>query len=245
MRRVQFVPGFVLHHTAYRDTSRIVELYTRDFGRLTAFARGVRGPKPRLGSALQPFSQLLLSWSGRGEAVQLTGAERRVESMLTDHPLPPASLMSGYYLNELLIKLTTRHDPMAAVFDDYVRALESLRRGELAPALRRFEKRLLEHLGYGLDLQFDALNGEPVRSDGCYRLRAGEGLVPVQDGDANAVAGASLLAMAAERFDAAAVLEDARRLLGASIEHLLEGRELSTRLVARSMLRRTRSLAAE
>src|SRR5215471_8380938 len=75
-RRVEVTPGYLLHHRPWRDTSRILEVLTREHGRLTLFARGVRGPRARLGPALQPFQLLLLSWSGRGEAPNLTGAER-------------------------------------------------------------------------------------------------------------------------------------------------------------------------
>ena len=76
LRRVELTPGYVLHHRPWRDTSRILEVLTREHGRLTLFARGVRGPAAKLSPVLQPFQLLLLSWSGRGEAPQLTGAER-------------------------------------------------------------------------------------------------------------------------------------------------------------------------
>jgi len=127
VRRIQLAPAYILHHRPYRDTSRILEVITRDHGRLSVFARGVRGPKARLASVLQPFQLLLLSWSGRGEAAQLTGAES------ADHhpPLPAACLMASFYLNELLMKLTTRHDPLPVLFDDYHATVEGLRQGVL------------------------------------------------------------------------------------------------------------------
>src|SRR5512139_1646272 len=107
-RRVQLAPGYILHHHPYRDTSRILEVLTRDAGRMSIFARGVRGPKAKLASELQPFRLLLLSWSGKGEAPMLSGAE----SAPGFTALPPAALMSAFYLNELLLKLTHRHDPV-------------------------------------------------------------------------------------------------------------------------------------
>src|SRR5262245_22384095 len=102
--RVQLQPAYVLHHRPYRDTSRILELFTRDHGRLTVFARSARGGRKgsaSLMSVLQPFNRLLVSWSGRGEAGQLTGAEfdGAVASM------PPDRLVHGFYLNELILKL--------------------------------------------------------------------------------------------------------------------------------------------
>src|SRR5579884_4247378 len=98
-RRIQLTPGYILHHRPYRDTSRILEVLTREHGRLSLFARGVRGPKAKLASVLQPFQLLLLSWNGRGDAAQLTGAE----SARAGPTLPPSCLMAAFYLNELLM----------------------------------------------------------------------------------------------------------------------------------------------
>src|SRR5215468_5682498 len=103
-RRVALTPGYLLHHRPWRDTSRILEVLTREHGRLTLFARAVRGPAARLAPVLQPFWPLLLSWSGRGEAPPLRHAERADDA----GPLPPACVMAAFYLNELLLKLTTR-----------------------------------------------------------------------------------------------------------------------------------------
>src|SRR5262245_30017270 len=234
-RRTHLAPCYVLHHRPYRDTSRILEIYARDFGRLTVFARGVRGPKARFGSELQPFRLVLLSWSGRGESPQLTGAEGAGESV----PLPADALMSAFYLNELLLKLTTRHDPLPAVFDIYHATLEGLKQGAaLTASLRVFEKRLLELLGYGLALTVDAGSGAGIDPDAYYHFRPAHGMFPVAAGTPGAVAGRSLASLAAEHFSEPRELEDARRILSAAIEQCLEGRELSTRTVARSLARR-------
>ena len=130
LRRIQLAPAYILHHRPYRDTSRIFEVVSRDHGRLSLFARGVRGPKAKLASILQPFQMLLLSWTGRGEAAQLTGAE----SGQAAPAVPAASLMAAFYLNELLMKLTTRHDPLPVLFDTYHETLDSLRNGEIGRA---------------------------------------------------------------------------------------------------------------
>jgi DNA repair protein RecO (recombination protein O) len=232
LRRIELTPGYLLHHRPWRDTSRILEVLTREHGRLTLFARAVRGPAARLAPVLQPFQPLLLSWSGRGEAPLLTHAERAEHSPA----LRPAALLAAFYLNELLLKLTTRHDPLPALFDRYAATLASLRRGgPLEPVLRVFEKRLLEVLGYGLDLTAEAHTGVPLEPDGYYHFRQGEGLVATAAGTPGALAGRSLLALGNERLEGARELEDARRLLHAALEACLEGRPLATRAVARSM----------
>jgi DNA repair protein RecO (recombination protein O) len=235
VRRTELAPGYLLHHHPWRDTSRILEVLTREHGRLTLFARGVRGPQAKLSSVLQPFQPLLFSFSGRGEAATLTGAER-AESYA---PLPAAALLSGFYLNELLLKLTTRHDPQPELFDHYHATLGALRGGAaLAPALRRFERHLLEVLGYGLDLATEAHGDRPIRAQAHYEFRPDAGLVAVAAGTEGALAGTSLLALAAGELGDPGALEDARRLLKAALGACLEGRTLATREVARAMLRK-------
>ncbi len=234
-RQIQLTPGYILHHRPYRDTSRILEVLTREHGRLSLFARGVRGPKAKLASILQPFQLLLFSWNGRGEAAQLTAAE----SAEAAPPLPPACLMAAFYLNELLMKLTTRHDPLPLLFDTYHETLEGLRAGEsLEPRLRVFEKRLLEALGYGLDLSSEAQSGKRIEPGGYYHFRPEQGLVAAAADATSALAGASLIGLASEHLVGARELEDAKRLLQAALAQCLEGRPLTTRLVARAVARR-------
>jgi DNA repair protein RecO (recombination protein O) len=232
-RRIALTPGYLLHHHPWRDTSRILEVLTREHGRVTLFARGVRGPGAKLAPVLQPFQLLLLSFSGRGEAAQLTGAERAAPAVA----LPQACLLAGFYLNELLLKLTTRHDPLPELFDHYHGTLEQVRGGApLEPCLRVFEKRLLEVLGYGLDLATEARSGLPLEPDAYYDFRPGVGFVPVR-GSARALCGHSLLSLARESLHGERELEDARRILQAALGACLEGRPLATRQVARAMKR--------
>jgi DNA repair protein RecO (recombination protein O) len=208
---------------------------TREHGRLTLFARGVRGPHAKLAAVLQPFQPLLLSFSGRGEAAQLTGAERAEHCAA----LPADCLLAAFYLNELLLKLTTRHDPLPALFDHYHGTLERLRTGAaLEPVLRVFEKRLLELLGYGLDLATEALSGRPIRPQQFYQFRPSAGLVAAGGAKSGALRGDSLLALAAEQPAGERALEDARHLLKAALAACLEGRPLATRAVAKAMLRK-------
>jgi DNA repair protein RecO (recombination protein O) len=233
-RRAQLTPGYILHHQPYRDTSRILEVLTRDFGKLSLFARGVRGPKAKFTAQLQPFQMLLLSWSGRGEAPMLTGAETAGNVAL----LPPANLMAGFYLNELLLKLTTRHDPLPAVFDIYHGTVETLKQGAaLEPSLRIFEKRLLEMLGYGLDLMTDAQTGGGIDPGAHYLFRLTHGMFRTAADAPGAVEGRSVIALEQERLAEPRELEDARRILQSALAHVLEGRELNTRAVARSIAR--------
>jgi DNA repair protein RecO (recombination protein O) len=234
-QRVQLTPGYLLHHRPWRDSSRILEVLTREHGRLTLFARGVRGPTARLAAVLQPFQLLLISWSGRSEAPQLTGAERAQHCPA----LPRECLLACFYLNELLLRLTTRHDPLPELFDHYHATLDALRSGApLKPALRVFEKRLLDVLGYGLNLATEARSGARLDANAWYQFRPALGFVPATSGSAGALAGGSLVNLAHETLSGARELEDARRVLQAALGACLEGRPLSTRVVAKSMLRK-------
>lgn len=235
-RRVHLARGYLLHQRPYRETGRILEVFTRDEGRFTLFARGVRGPRAPLAAVLQPFQLLLISYSGRGEAGQLSHAE----CVTYEGPLPPASLLSAFYLSELILKLTTRHDPAPELFDDYQRSLAGLRAGgPPEPTLRVFEKRLLQAIGYGLDLTTEAATGKPIEPHGHYRFAPQQGLIAAPP-SAEAFPGESLLNLAHEELTPAA-LGDARRLLRAALAECLEGRPLMTRTVARAVAGRSRS----
>jgi len=232
--RVQLTRAYVLHQRPFRDSSLIVEVFAREFGRMTLFARAARGPRSRF-VALQPFQALLLSWSGRGEAPQLTGTEIADAGLV---PMPSRQLMSAFYLNELLLTLTTRHDPHPELFDHYGSTLASLGQGRPADILlRRFEARLLEFIGYGLNLASEADTGRPVRAEAHYHFRPGvHGVVLAGAADDGAIAGHVLQRLShAGDLDSESDLRQARALMRAAIDHCLEGRELRTRAVARSL----------
>jgi DNA repair protein RecO (recombination protein O) len=230
-RRVSLEPAFLLHHYPWRDTSRIFELLTRSHGRVSVFARASRKAASGAGTALQPFGELLVSWSGRGEAGQLTGAERvRPAVALTGD-----RLMSGFYANELLMKLLERHDPHPRLYDAYGELIARLVDGasDAQRALRLFEKRLLEELGWGLNLEHECLSGMPLEPARAYRYRVDGGPEPI-DGVAEGsliFSGGSLLSLAREALDDPQSLADARRLLRAALDQCLDGRPLRTREV--------------
>jgi DNA repair protein RecO (recombination protein O) len=146
--------------------------------------------------------------------------------------------MSGFYLNELLLKLTERCDPHREVFDAYAVCVEALCSAEPEEAsLRRFEKRLLDNLGYGLDLS-RAADGEPIAPDGYYRFAAERGAQPCVAEAPGAIYGRSLVDLEGERFIDARSLRDAKRVLRAALEACLDGKTLKSREVMRALRRR-------
>jgi DNA repair protein RecO (recombination protein O) len=226
-RRVWLAPAYVLHQYAYRDTSRIVEVFTNEHGRLTLFARGANGPKSMLKGVLRPFQRLLVSWSGSSEACQLVTAE--TDGLMTH--LAPERLMSGFYLNELLLKLTERRDPHPEIFFSYASCVQALCAGEVEePTLRRFEKRLLNELGYGLELARTG-DGARVEQNKYYRFALQSGPQPCVAEAPGAIYGQSLADLEAERFGDARSLRDAKRVLRSAIDACLDGRPLKSREV--------------
>jgi len=143
-KRADHEPGYVLHTYAYKETSLIVEAFTRRFGRVAMLARGARRPRSAMRGVLLSFHPLRLSWSGASELANLIGAEWAGG---TRH-LGGRALMCGFYLNELLLRLLPRDDAHEALFDAYAQALAALASQDISAVLRAFEKRLLAELGY-------------------------------------------------------------------------------------------------
>ena len=158
--RVHETPGYVLHATAWRETSLIVQAFSRDHGWVTLVAKGAKRPHSVLRPALSVFQPWLLSWSGGTEVKTMTRAE-----CAGVHPLPGPAMMSCWYMNELMFRLLPREDPHPGLFDAYVIALQQLAAGQTAAgALRKFEWTLLKETGYGLDQEppdFDDAQQEP------------------------------------------------------------------------------------
>ena len=225
-------PAWILHHYPYRDSSLLLEVFSREHGRLGLVARGARTSKSRWRGMLQAFRPLLLSWSQRGELGTLTGAEPCAGIALPG----TRNLMSAWYLNELLMRLLTRHDPHPRLFAAYEQALLALDVAE-QPTLRVFEKHLLQELGYGLLLDNEAESGLPVVADALYeyRLQSGPVACDVRRDDGVFLHGSSLLALHAERLDDVTACQEVKHLMRAVLSLYLGSRPLRTREVARQM----------
>ncbi|MBT8144705.1 MAG: DNA repair protein RecO [Gammaproteobacteria bacterium] len=232
--KVELQPAFLLHHYPYRETSRLLELLTRDYGRVGLVARGARSPRSKLRGILRPFTPLLVSWAGRGELGTLTAAERQSQTVT----VPAARLNSGWYMNELLLRLLQRHDTNEAIYENYAAALNRLEQESAeAVVLRLFEKRLLDALGYGLQLTVTE-QGQPVEADRTYTYRTEVGVVlsAAATDPQQTIAGRTLLALAAERLDDAD-LAAARSLLRGVLDFYLGPRPLKVREVTEAMYR--------
>jgi DNA repair protein RecO (recombination protein O) len=228
-RRVEHEPGYVLHTYPYKESSLIVEAFTRRFGRVAILARGARRPRSAMRGVLLSFHPLQISWSASAELGNLTG----VEWAGALQPLAGRALMCGFYLNELLLRLLPRDDAHEALFDCYAQALAELSRApSYAATLRAFEKRLLAELGYAPLLEHDAAD-KPIDPERLYVYEPDRGPVPVNGSppDALVVKGRTLLDVARDDYGHADTRDEARYLMRALIGQRLHGQVLHTRAV--------------
>ena len=237
-KRIHGEPAFLLHHRPYRDSSRILDILSSNHGRLALVARASRAAKSRLGGILRPFLPLKLSWVIRSDLGTLTGAEMSGSPM----SLQGDALMSGFYANELLLKLLHRHDPHPEIYTAYARTIENLAKAAIvAMPLRHFEMELLRLLGYALNLDRDSKTHEPLRGDTMYEYQVEYGPVPAGDRHGPMVfSGRELTAVRNENFDQPEIRNCAGRLLREVISFHLGGRELNSRKVLHELRREQR-----
>jgi DNA repair protein RecO (recombination protein O) len=187
--------GYVLHHYDWSETSLIVELFTRAQGRVVVAARGAKRPTSQLRPVLLPFQPLLAHLGKAPADEQAEVRTLRTAEWVGGAPLlAPAAMFSGYYLNELLLKLLARQDPHPVLFDAYADTLVALAGpGDEAAALRAFELLLLRETGVLPELAQVTLTAAPLAPAARYTLHAEAGVQP----DADGLAGAAWVALEA------------------------------------------------
>jgi len=207
--RASLIPAYVIHRRPFSETSLILEAFTRDHGRIGLLAKGARRPKSRWSGTLEPFQLLRLSWSGRGELPSLTDVDLSPSRIR----LEGRKIVAGLYLNELIMRLTARHDPHAELFEHYGLAVGELWAAEREEtALRVFEKRLLDAIGYGVLTQHEADSGDVIVADKQYHYGLEFG-PSRQSGKGCVVSGHVLLALEAEALSSPEELRQAKRLM--------------------------------
>ncbi len=236
-------PAWVLSRKSFGDNGLLLELFTAETGRCGAVARGAfrRKTGGSLASLLQPFHPLLVRLAGRGELKTLAGAESPTPAYI----LKGEDLLSGLYLNELLIRLLPRFDPHPAVFVNYGETIESLQSTSGEVALRRFELILLTELGYRVDWWSD-VNQDAIEENLEYLYDPGQGFVPLLGAQASShlgkrVSGGALRAVS-DWLDGGLFPQKAERLMlknvtRAAISQLTQGRGLNSRDIFRSLRR--------
>ncbi|MGH8039359.1 MAG: DNA repair protein RecO [Stenotrophomonas sp.] len=238
--RIEDEPAFVLHARPWRETSLLVEVLTEQYGRIGVLARGVSSPRSQaLRAALQPLQWIRLTAVQRGELAQLRGAE----ALDAAPRLTGDAMLAGFYVNELVMRLAPRQDPLPELFEHYGLVRHRLGSGEpLAWTLRRFERDLLEDLGFGFDLAHGS-DGEPIDPaaryeldplEGPRRLLSERGLDPRR----GTATGSALLALGEDVQPGADDLASLRRGMRAVLLHHLGGRGLKSWEMLEDLARR-------
>ncbi len=222
-------PVYVLHTYPYKETSLVVELFTRDFGRVSAVAKGARRPRSAMRGMLQSFQPLLGAWSGKLELKTLHSLEWYSGLLM----LQGEALMCGFYLNELLLRLLPREDAHEALFDEYTQTLKllSLAPDDSANILRRFELRLLQALGYAVPLTQN-IRDEAVTAEAHYYYVPEVGPVSSKhDYQENGVqlSGKTLLDMAQDDYADLQTQQQSKQLMRLLMAHYLGDKPLHTR----------------
>lgn len=249
MKIQELQPAYLLHAKSYKESSLLTEFFTRDHGIISAIVRGANRPRSRWARLVNPFIPLVITWQGRTNLYTITNLE--VNGKITS--LTGRKLISGLYINELLIRLCKQADPHVALFDSYQCVVQQLAQtSDEQPILRLFEKQLLREIGYELPLTQNSLTGEVVTADQYYIFKPelgpqritsnlvtcepeDFGVAPGAVSDSalmnNAVVyqGASLLALANEEFTNKQQLMDAKRLMRQVLAIYLGDKPLATR----------------
>ncbi len=221
---------YVLHTYPFKETSLVVELFARDFGRVATTAKGARRPRSAMRGMLQAFQPMLATWSGKLELKTLHSLEWNGVLLL----LQGEALMCGFYLNELMLRLLPREDPHEALFDYYADTLKTLAIShDLATTLRRFELKFLQELGYAIPLHVDA-NDTPVLMQQHYRYEAEHGAYPLRGAltrheNGVQLSGKTLIDMSNDDYRDEQTQQQSKQLMRYLLAHYLGDKPLHTR----------------
>lgn len=210
--RVADQAAYVLHAIPYKETSLILDVFTRQHGRVALIAKGAKRPHSALRPVLQRFQPLLMSWAGKTELMTLTKSE-----WVGGTPaLNGDALLCGFYLNELIVKFLAREDAHEALFDYYHETIYKLSQpvDSLESILRPFEIRLLRETGFCAELDYCQESHGPLDPEQEYVYQPERGLRPAHVDDPShwpVISGADLIAIANENF------EDSQTLLAGKI----------------------------
>jgi len=222
----ELIPAYVLHSRKFGEQHLLVDMLTLSTGRIPLMARGGASAKSTRRAMLQPFNPLLIAWSGRGRIATLKQVESRSCYMLPRG----RALFSGYYLNELLIRLIDQNEPVPELFLSYEKTVGSLGSGSDPDLpLRDFELELLQTLGYGVDLLHEGRSGAAVSAGDCYNYEAETGLKRVQAGAGFLAKGDTLIALAQRQVLDSRQNREARELMRYILGFYLGDKPLKSR----------------
>ena len=234
MQEQQWQRGFVLHKREYSETSFLVDFFTEHNGRITLLAKGARRPRSPLKALLQPFTPLLLRWSGKGDLKTLT----KVEAASLTLPMNTLALYSGFYVNEMLVRVLENQTAYQELFQHYLLCVTKLAAtpDALEPTLRTFEFQVLKALGYGVDFVHCIATGEEVDPNMWYQFRENEGFIASLLQNNLSFLGKDLLAFDLLDFSEKPTQQAAKRFTRIALKPYLGSQPLKSRELFQSIL---------
>ena len=228
-------PAYLIHQRPYSETSQIINLFSRHYGRVDAIAKGSKRPKSKFKSFLQPFSPILVSWSGRSQLKTLRSVDI---SSGKQSNVSRKHLMSAFYLNELILSFLTTADPYPDLFDAYSLAISNLSNADSSEIiLREFEIQLLTEIGYAINFQTEAMSSKKIEPNLSYRFIAEEGFVSSVTSSARdtLIKGSVIQSIDRKDFSQPQTMRAAKRIIRESVKYHLSGKELNTKKVVKSL----------
>lgn len=229
--------AYILHHYPYQNHGVLLKLFTEQFGLVTAIAKGAKRPRSNWYGLVRPFMLLQLGYSGRGQVKSI----KQIESTRVQSQLSQVAMLSGFYINELLLHFLQPEDPHGELFEAYQLCLLALQVPEdIDVALRHFEWRLLNQLGYAPSLQQDHV-GQPIDHEQHYQIMPGHlpVVLPINQNNTSqqyAYPGQVLLAISAGQLQDPVVRRYAKYLLRQWLDFYLEGKVLKSRKLLQAFI---------
>lgn len=239
--KAELNPAFILHRRPYRETSLLLDTFTRDHGRLGLIAKGIRKKNSNKSELLQPYQRLMIAWTGKSDLMTLTD----VEADNTAYTLTKDRLLTGFYLNELIIRVLHQHEAHPELFDIYDQTLNLISNDQAneQAVVRIFEKRLLDSVGYGLVLDHDIDTGLKIDPDILYYYQADRGPSSVMPDipDFKKISGKTLIELDNEEIMSSEILHEAKSLMRYILQKHTGSKPLQSRELYKSFLETTRS----
>lgn len=234
--KIALHPCFILHQRHYRETSLILEVFSRDNGKLSLVARGAKKRNASTRPLMQINQKLNIAWTIRGEMGTLTA----IEAAGTNYNLSGGRLIASFYMNELLTRLLHKYEPHPELFDAYENTLTLLQQPlNEETILRVFEIQLLQSLGYGLVLDHDVNTGMPIAQNQFYyyQIDFGPTASSPRDRESVKISGETLLALAQKTIQEPLQLQEAKQLTRRILKNHLGAKPLASRKLFNAYLK--------
>jgi DNA repair protein RecO (recombination protein O) len=239
--KVELTPCYILHRRDYSESSLILEVFSREHGRINLIAKGAKRNKKQQGINHNLYQKYHMSWVAKSELGTLID----IELPSISGSLKAEIMMTGFYMNEILLRLLHKHESHPELFDSYDAAINRLINNMPEQiVLRYYEKTLLQSLGYGVILDHDVASGESINAekDYYYKFDFGPSLESNNSDSGVSISGKTLLELDAETLSDSKNINEAKILLRLILDQHLGERPLASRELYQAYLKNKKLL---